>query len=168
MKAGLRREVTGDNDRSPDPRQRVSTITNGYLPTGSNANFWPPPAASAMAPFLGRTMIATPSLYLDALAALIDEIDHHIEQMDQRIMSETVQRITGAGMAELVIKSESLSRTLKRFAAAVPPQNPVDRTTVGISALGVKLAYSDGRWPAPSLHTTRSLSQSLGPIRRRA
>ena len=63
---------------------------------------------------------------LECIAELIDELDDHIEQMDQRIMSEAVQRITGAGMAGLVIKSETLSRTLKRFAAALR-QNEVQR-----------------------------------------
>jgi len=45
----------------------------------------------------------------------------------------------------------------------VPPQNPVDRTIVDVSALGAKLAYPDGRRAASSLHATRSLSESLIP-----
>jgi hypothetical protein len=87
--------------------------------------------------------------------------------------------------------------------ALVPPQNPVDGAIVGVSVLGVKLAYPDAslavrparnrqteqvltaprspwqnpycervigtlRRAASSLHTTRCLTQSLGPTRNRA
>ena len=43
----------------------------------------------------------------------------------------------------------------------VPPQNPVDRTIVDVSALGVKQAYPDGRRAASSLHTTHTSSVSM-------
>jgi hypothetical protein len=53
------------------------------------------------------------------MAALIDELDGHIERMDQRIMTEAMKRITGAGVIGLIAKSEALSFDLKRFAASL-------------------------------------------------
>jgi transposase len=56
---------------------------------------------------------------LERMAELIDELDDHIEQIDQRIMTEAIQRITGAGVIGLIAKSEALSFDLKRFAASL-------------------------------------------------
>jgi transposase len=56
---------------------------------------------------------------LERMAALIDDLDDHIEQMDQRIIGEAMQRITGAGVIGLIAKSEALSSALKRFAASL-------------------------------------------------
>jgi hypothetical protein len=53
------------------------------------------------------------------MAALIDELDGHIERMDQRIMTEAMQRISGAGVINLIAKADSLSSGLKRFAASL-------------------------------------------------
>jgi transposase len=56
---------------------------------------------------------------LERMAELIDELDDHIEQMDQRIMTEVMKRITGAGVIGLIAKSEALSFDLKRFAVSL-------------------------------------------------
>jgi hypothetical protein len=56
---------------------------------------------------------------LERIAELIDELDAHIDELDQRTMAEAVQRITGAGIAGLVIKSDALSSRLDRFSAVL-------------------------------------------------
>ena len=56
---------------------------------------------------------------LERMAELIDELDEHIEQIDQRIIGAAMQRITGAGVIGLIAKSDALSFDLKRFAASL-------------------------------------------------
>lgn len=56
---------------------------------------------------------------LERMAVLIDELDDHIEKMDQRIIGDAMQRITGAGVIGLIAKADSLSSGLKRFAASL-------------------------------------------------
>ena len=71
---------------------------------------------------LPRAQRAAPRLLiqrLERMAALIDELDGHIERMDQRIMTEAMQRISGAGVINLIAKADSLSSGLKRFAASL-------------------------------------------------
>ena len=90
-----------------------------------------------------------------------------------------------------------MARTASDMFGAVPPQNPVDRTIVDVSVLGVKLGYPmlhllyvllatarsslkpqrklvlenlalpTSALQLPPLHS-RSLTQSLGPTRSRA
>jgi hypothetical protein len=43
----------------------------------------------------------------------------------------------------------------------VPPQNPVDRTIVDVSALGVKLAYPDASLAVPPASDRRCLPARL-------
>lgn len=56
---------------------------------------------------------------LEVIARLMDELDRHLDEMDQRIIAEAMQRITGAGVINLIAKADSLSSALKRFAASL-------------------------------------------------
>jgi hypothetical protein len=56
---------------------------------------------------------------LERTAVLIDELDDQIEEMDERMMSEAMRRISGGGLVSVIIKANSLSSALARFAASL-------------------------------------------------
>lgn len=56
---------------------------------------------------------------LEDIARLIDELDDHLEQISQGIMSEAAQKVTGAGVVGLVIRAETLAVALDGFAAVI-------------------------------------------------
>jgi hypothetical protein len=56
---------------------------------------------------------------LERIAELMDELDVHIDELDQTRMADAIQRTTGAGIAGLVIKSDALSSRLDRFSAVL-------------------------------------------------
>jgi hypothetical protein len=56
---------------------------------------------------------------LERIAGLMDEIDDRIDELDQTRMAKGVERISGGGLVSLIIKANSLSSALARFAASL-------------------------------------------------
>jgi hypothetical protein len=57
--------------------------------------------------------------HLERMAPLMDELDRHLDEMNQSIVAKAMQRLTGAGVINLIAKADSLSSGLQRFAASL-------------------------------------------------
>jgi hypothetical protein len=88
---------------------RVSRPTDANAPKDNEVEL---PRAQRAAP---RLLIQR----LEVIARLMDELDRHLDEMDHWIIAEAMQRITGAGVINLIAKADSLSSALKRFTASL-------------------------------------------------
>lgn len=127
MRSNARKNANGAEHDQDRPRRCGQALSAACCPRDNAIGSRVSRPTDANAPKdneveLPRAQRAAPRLLiqrLERMAELIDELDDHIEQMDQRIIGEAMQRITGAGVIGLIAKSDALSFDLKRFAASL-------------------------------------------------